>query len=108
LFSGFTSQEKELYNRIFDIIPMFSALIEACVDALPHVSESVLNSHTSDMHTVKEKGLILALATAQFTHLKLNLAISTDQKAKQGWNDPQCASLLIPPRFQDEFFNDPL
>jgi len=60
------------------------------------------------MHTVKEKVLLYVPAMTQFTRLKLDLAVSTDQKAKRGWNDPQCASLLIPPRFQEEFFAGPL
>jgi hypothetical protein len=68
----------------------------------------MLNSGTSNMHTVKEKVLLYVPATTQFTRLKLNLAMSTDQKAKRGWNDPQCTSLLIPPRFQNEFFAGPL
>jgi hypothetical protein len=72
------------------------------------MSESALNSRTSDMHTVKEKVLLYVPTTTQFTRLNLDLAVSTDQKAKRGWNDPQCASLLIAPRFQNEFFADPL
>jgi hypothetical protein len=60
------------------------------------------------MHTVKEKVLLYVPATTQFTRSKLDLAMSTDQKVKRGWNDPQCASLLIPPRFQNEFFAGPL
>jgi hypothetical protein len=60
------------------------------------------------MHTVKEKVLLYLPATTRLTRLKLDLAVSTDLKAKRGWNDPQCASLLIPPRFQEDFFADPL
>lgn len=60
------------------------------------------------MHTVKEKVLLYLPATTPLTRLKLDLAVSTDLKAKRGWNDPQCASLLIPPRFQEEFFAGPL
>jgi hypothetical protein len=60
------------------------------------------------MHTVKEKVLLYLPATTSLTHLKLDFAVSTDLKAKQGWNDPQCVLLLIPPRFQDEFFAGPL
>ncbi len=72
------------------------------------VSESALNSRTSDMHTVKEKVLLYAPAMTEFTRLKLDLAITTDQKVKRGWNNPQCTSLLLPPRYQDEFFHSPL
>jgi hypothetical protein len=72
------------------------------------MSESALNSRTSDMHTVKDKVLLYIPATTPLTRLNLDLAVSTDLKAKRGWNDPQCASLLIPPRFQDEFFAGPL
>jgi hypothetical protein len=60
------------------------------------------------MHTVKDKVLLYLPATTPLTRLKLNLAMSTDVKAKRGWNDPQCVSLLIPARFQDEFFASPL
>jgi hypothetical protein len=60
------------------------------------------------MHTVKDKVLLYIPATTLFTRLKLDLALSTDLKAKCGWNNPQCTLLLIPPRFQDEFFAGPL
>ena len=61
------------------------------------------------MHTVKDKVLLyVPVTTTQLTRLKLDLAVSTDLKVKRGWNDPQCSSLLIPPRLQDEFCADPL
>ena len=72
------------------------------------MSESALNSRTSDVHTVKDKVLLYIPATTQLTRLKLDLAVSTDLKIKRGWNDPQCSSLLIPPRLQVEFCTDPL
>jgi hypothetical protein len=130
--SGFTTQEKELYARILDLIPMLVPVIEGCIDKerefsqfvkfVRHctfiyisatksghkISESALNSRTSDMHTVKEKVLLYLPATTSLTRLKLDFAVSTDLKTKRGWNDPQCALLLIPPRFQDEFFAGPL
>ena len=30
--SGFTTQEKELYARILDLIPIFVPVIEGCID----------------------------------------------------------------------------
>jgi len=72
------------------------------------ISESAQNSRMSDAHTINHKVLLFVSPTDRFIRLKLDLAVSTDQKAKCGWNDPQCASLLIPPRLYESFFSNPM